>query len=130
MSDMENSKSDLKLGSTIKSSIAYSHTSNLDYFGHDEYSIKNPAASSGVFFSAQCELIIRMQLLICFTWILHILTNPLFIPMLTNRTCKLTTTPKFPTPPFLLNLKASLENFSCSYALNECTKLGHTLCRH
>ena len=58
--------------------------------------INYPAASSGVL--EQRQLMVIVQLLIIFTLILYITAYHLFISMLTNRTCKISISPKLSSP--------------------------------
>ncbi len=87
----------------------------------------NYPAASGRGMSEESQLNRFMKFLILLALIFNITRNHIFIAMFTNRTRKISITPKLPSPKLFFHIRTFLEDFSSRYTLYQRDYFRHTI---
>jgi len=80
--------------------------------------------------SKQCQLMICMQFVVFITLVFDVSSNHLLISVFTDRTRKITVSPKLTAPQSLLHQGTTPEYLTSRQAFDECNDFGHAVRRH
>jgi hypothetical protein len=94
--------------------------------GRTEYTMKNPAASSGV--SEKHELSVLVELVINTSLLLNVVAYCSLIPMLTYRAGKIPIAPKLSSPQLFLDMRTQTEYLPRCYTFDHRYQLRHAVC--